>query len=320
MNPLLAASLLESLESAEQSKKADHAALLAVKTADDASKKATRAVAESAQTSKKLAEALGKHSKTLNTGLHQAKQAHETAQKASASASEASRIAARAETRAKTAEDAAYQATGATKEQNKRLSGALNELVGLSSDVAHHATLLEAIQGALSDTDDTASKALELAEVRPKAGKDGEDGAAGVGIEDIRDVRHGPDDHRLTMFLTDGRTFDLSKLTETRWEIYGGGNALGTSGGSTTIDVHVTAVDYTVTTSNDVVIGTAACTITLPTAVGSTKTYRIKRSGAGAVTVATNGAETIDGASDKILNVNYASIDVHSDGANWVVL
>lgn len=65
-----------------------------------------------------------------------------------------------------------------------------------------------------------------------------------------------------------------------------------------------------------------AVTITLPTAVGiDGQTYIIRRtnSGANAVTIDGDGAETINGAANYVLTAQYQSVTVASDGANWGV-
>jgi hypothetical protein len=65
----------------------------------------------------------------------------------------------------------------------------------------------------------------------------------------------------------------------------------------------------------------AAATITLPTAVGNTNTYTIKRTNSGTVNIATTSSQTIDGSASPIsLNVQYASLTLVSDGANWNII
>ena len=60
-------------------------------------------------------------------------------------------------------------------------------------------------------------------------------------------------------------------------------------------------------------------TVTLPTAVGvSGKIYIVKNSESGTITVATTSSQTIDGSSTKTLS-QYQSIQVQSNGANWVI-
>jgi hypothetical protein len=62
-------------------------------------------------------------------------------------------------------------------------------------------------------------------------------------------------------------------------------------------------------------------TITLPTAVGNTNTYTIKRVNTGVVSIATTSSQTIDGSSSPItINVQYVSLDLISDGANWNII
>jgi hypothetical protein len=62
-------------------------------------------------------------------------------------------------------------------------------------------------------------------------------------------------------------------------------------------------------------------TITLPTAVGNTNLYTIKRVGTGVVSIATTSSQTIDGSSSPIIiNVQYVSIDLISDGTNWNII
>lgn len=64
----------------------------------------------------------------------------------------------------------------------------------------------------------------------------------------------------------------------------------------------------------------AALTATLPTAVGNTSRYTIKRTGTGAVTIGTTASQSIDGAPTFSLGVQYQSVDLVSDGANWSVI
>jgi len=62
-------------------------------------------------------------------------------------------------------------------------------------------------------------------------------------------------------------------------------------------------------------------TITLPTAVGNTNQYTIKRVNTGVVSIATTSSQTIDGSASPItINVQYVSITVVSDGANWNII
>lgn len=58
-------------------------------------------------------------------------------------------------------------------------------------------------------------------------------------------------------------------------------------------------------------------TITLPTAVGNTNLYTVKNVGTGVVTIATTSAQTIDSSSTIVMPVQYTSVDLISDTANW---
>ncbi|RLS54289.1 MAG: hypothetical protein DWH91_12115 [Planctomycetota bacterium] len=83
---------------------------------------------------------------------------------------------------------------------------------------------------------------------------------------------------------------------------------------------------YPITGSDSVVIAdatTAAFNVTLPTAVGiSGRQYTIKRVNGGVnnVTVTTTSSQTIDGATTNVLNAQYSSVTVVSDGANWLIV
>lgn len=65
---------------------------------------------------------------------------------------------------------------------------------------------------------------------------------------------------------------------------------------------------------------TGTTTVTLPTAVGNTNLYTVKRVGTNTVTVATTGGETIDGSATASITVQYTSYDFISDGTNWNVV
>ena len=82
---------------------------------------------------------------------------------------------------------------------------------------------------------------------------------------------------------------------------------------------------FTITTSMHTIQCNAtggAITVTLPTAVGiSGQQFYIKKtdSGANAVTVATNGAQTIDGAGSFSLASQFDWLVIESDGSNWSI-
>jgi hypothetical protein len=73
--------------------------------------------------------------------------------------------------------------------------------------------------------------------------------------------------------------------------------------------------------TNYIYLVNGAFTITMPTAVGNNNSYTIKRIGAGTVSIATTASQTIDGSSSPItINVQYVSITLVSDGANWFII
>jgi hypothetical protein len=89
--------------------------------------------------------------------------------------------------------------------------------------------------------------------------------------------------------------------------------------------VSVKTTAYTLTTADEFVLASASgasFTLTLPTAVGNTCLFTIKKvdSSANVVTVATTSGQTIDGGLNAQLKVQYASLSVISDGSNWLIV
>ena len=79
---------------------------------------------------------------------------------------------------------------------------------------------------------------------------------------------------------------------------------------------------YTATDADYVIDCTSGTfTVTLPASSGRTgRILIIKNSGAGTITVDGNGAETIDGATTYSLSVQYATVQIMSDGTNWKII
>ena len=95
------------------------------------------------------------------------------------------------------------------------------------------------------------------------------------------------------------------------------------SGGSSAPSVNTVAVGYTdaTTTGQRIIIVTAtAQTIILPTAVGNQALFTVKFNTTGKVTVACNGAQTIDGGTTAVLLNKYETITLVSDNSNWVII
>ena len=61
-------------------------------------------------------------------------------------------------------------------------------------------------------------------------------------------------------------------------------------------------------------------TITLPTAISNTNSYVIKNVGTGTITINTTSSQTIDGSLTAPIRVQYLSLTLVSDGANWNII
>lgn len=94
------------------------------------------------------------------------------------------------------------------------------------------------------------------------------------------------------------------------------------SGGSYARFVRSISALRTLDATDDIIEVTAnTFTITLPTAASITgREYIIKNNGAGVITIACNGAETIDGSATVVLGVQYGTITLVSNGTNWMVI
>lgn len=83
---------------------------------------------------------------------------------------------------------------------------------------------------------------------------------------------------------------------------------------------------YTAAAYDSILLVSAAAgavIITLPTAVANKgKEFTIKKTdnSANAVTIDGNGAETIDGDATRALALQYESLDIISDNANWMII
>lgn len=96
----------------------------------------------------------------------------------------------------------------------------------------------------------------------------------------------------------------------------GGGGGIVRSVSSVAVDTPVSGVagvDY-------VYLVSGTTTMTMPTPVGNTNQYTIKRVGVGIVTIAPDAAETFDGSASMSLTTQYTSVDLISDGTNWNVV
>ncbi len=145
--------------------------------------------------------------------------------------------------------------------------------------------------------------------------------AAGTGKQLAADTDGTPDNWTSLEFGTvaDGAisTVKLADDSVTRAKI--------ATGGIGNLSVTTKTAAYTITNSDDVILGdtsSAAFTLTLPSAstVGSGRVYIIKYIDSGtanSLTVDGDGSETIDGDTSVLLDVEGESLSVVSDGTNW---
>lgn len=79
---------------------------------------------------------------------------------------------------------------------------------------------------------------------------------------------------------------------------------------------------YAILTSDLIINCTSGTfTATLPTAVGATgQRYYVKNSGTGIITLATTSSQTIDGQLTQLLELQYVSIEVASNGTGWIII
>jgi hypothetical protein len=119
--------------------------------------------------------------------------------------------------------------------------------------------------------------------------------------------------------------FSLRVTNSSLTDLGGGSADLNTSGGGNN-SVVTKITTYTITTADRTILANAsggAFVITLPTAVGNTGlVFTVKKIDATAnvVTLDGAGAETIDGAANYALTVQYESVDVVSDGVGWNIV
>jgi hypothetical protein len=132
------------------------------------------------------------------------------------------------------------------------------------------------------------------------------------------------------MLVGDGTNFIAS--TET-WAVPGtSGNVLTSDGTNWTSAAPYSVVSVTAATHNETATSgekillcdatSNAITVNLPTAVGNTSKFTIKKTNASvnAVTVDASSTQTIDGSLTVLLNYRYSSITIVSDNANWSII
>lgn len=101
----------------------------------------------------------------------------------------------------------------------------------------------------------------------------------------------------------------------------------GGSSGYTVVSITSTTYNAAQTTGSIVLLVDAATaggnvTVNLPTAVGNTAQFTVKKidSGSNTVIIDGNSTETIDGETTATIYMQYASLDLVNDNANWSVI
>lgn len=97
--------------------------------------------------------------------------------------------------------------------------------------------------------------------------------------------------------------------------------ALAPIGGGGSVSVITKIANYTAVSEDNVILCDGTLTITLPLAASVTNhEITIKNIGTGVVTVDGNGTETIDGDLIQLLEIQYHSITLVSNGTSWFVI
>jgi len=116
-----------------------------------------------------------------------------------------------------------------------------------------------------------------------------------------------PNTRELTI---NGTTFDLT--ANRSWTITASGKSINVVSVNTNAG-SASSTDY-------VYLASGTINITLPTAVGNQNLYTIKNVGTGVITVDTTSSQTIDGSLTAPIRVQYLSLTLVSDGANWNII
>lgn len=108
---------------------------------------------------------------------------------------------------------------------------------------------------------------------------------------------------------------DTTKNLDLTIAASGGGGGTSRSISTVTVSSVIAAVSGT----DYVILANAGIQLTLPTAVSNTNLYTIKNIGSSSVLIGTTSSQTIDTSSTIIMPVQFTSIDLISDSANWQI-
>jgi hypothetical protein len=107
-----------------------------------------------------------------------------------------------------------------------------------------------------------------------------------------------------------GTTYDLT--ANRSWTISASGKSINI--------VSINTVAGSTPSTDYVYLASSTINITLPTAVGNQNLYIIKNVGTGVITINTTSSQTIDGSLTAPIRVQYLSLTLISDGANWNII
>lgn len=118
---------------------------------------------------------------------------------------------------------------------------------------------------------------------------------------------------------------DGTARAEGRWVYQNSAWVKVAEGSAGALVVQSKSATFTALTTEDVYLidsSSGAVTANLPTAIGNTgKVFKFKKtdSGSNLITIDANSSQTIDGALTRNIVVQYQSIEIISDGTNWIV-
>jgi hypothetical protein len=112
-------------------------------------------------------------------------------------------------------------------------------------------------------------------------------------------------------------TADSTQTLGVKWGAAGGAGS-GITRSINSVAVNTVAGATVLTDYVYLVSGTHS--VTIPTAVGNSNQYTVKNVGTGVASVNFTGGQNADGSATLSLPVQYQSVDLVSDGANWNII
>lgn len=109
---------------------------------------------------------------------------------------------------------------------------------------------------------------------------------------------------------------DSTKTLGVKWGTVTGGSGITRSINSVAVNTVAGAAVLT----DYVYLVSGTHSVTIPTAVGNSNKYTVKNVGTGVASVNFTGGQNADGSATLSLPVQYQSVDLVSDGANWNII